>query len=97
MDNPTYPQEPHRHLCIMGNLTRRSPAKEKGRNQELALLLALSLEGQHPVTILTLATDGVDGPTDAAGAIVSSYYPKRTQTAHPTRALYTAKRQLSFS
>ena len=30
-----------------------------GRNQELALLLALSLEGQHPVTILTLATDGV--------------------------------------
>ena len=44
-----------------------------GRNQELALLLALSLEGQHPVTILTLATDGVDGPTDAAGAMVSSY------------------------
>lgn len=44
-----------------------------GRNQELALLLALSLEGQHPVTILTLATDGIDGPTDAAGAIVSSY------------------------
>ena len=44
-----------------------------GRNQELALLLALSLEGQHPVTILTLATDGLDGPTDAAGAIVSSY------------------------
>ena len=44
-----------------------------GRNQELALLLALSLEGQHPVTILTLATDGVDGPNDAAGAMVSSY------------------------
>ena len=44
-----------------------------GRNQELALLLALSLEGQHPVTILSLATDGIDGPTDAAGAIVSSY------------------------
>ena len=44
-----------------------------GRNQELALFLALSLEGQHPVTILTLATDGIDGPTDAAGAIVSSY------------------------
>lgn len=43
-----------------------------GRNQELALHLALSLEGQHPVSILTLATDGVDGPTDAAGALVSS-------------------------
>ena len=44
-----------------------------GRNQELALLLALSLEGRHPVSLLTLATDGVDGPTDAAGAVVSSY------------------------
>ena len=44
-----------------------------GRNQELALLLALSLEGQHPVSILTLATDGIDGPTDAAGALVTSY------------------------
>jgi hydroxypyruvate reductase/glycerate 2-kinase len=39
----------------------------------LALLLALSLEGQHPVSVLSLATDGVDGPTDAAGALVSSY------------------------
>ena len=29
-----------------------------GRNQELALLLALSLEGQHPVTILTLQPMG---------------------------------------
>jgi hydroxypyruvate reductase/glycerate 2-kinase len=44
-----------------------------GRNQELALLLALSLEGQHPVSILTFATDGIDGPTDAAGALVTSY------------------------
>jgi hydroxypyruvate reductase/glycerate 2-kinase len=44
-----------------------------GRNQHLALLLALSLEGQHPVSVLSLATDGVDGPTDAAGALVSSY------------------------
>lgn len=44
-----------------------------GRNQHLALLLALSLEGQHPVSVLSLATDGVDGPTDAAGALVNSY------------------------
>ena len=53
-----------------------------GRNQELALLLALSLEGQHPVTILTLATDGVDGPTDAAGAIVSSYTTLNARKQH---------------
>lgn len=38
-----------------------------GRNQELALAAALALDG-WPVGILALATDGVDGPTDAAGA-----------------------------
>lgn len=43
-----------------------------GRNQELALMAAISLEGQHPVSLLSLATDGRDGPTDAAGAIVTS-------------------------
>jgi len=41
-----------------------------GRNQELALAAAISLESWKKVTIVTLATDGTDGPTDAAGAIV---------------------------
>ncbi|MCW3978170.1 MAG: glycerate kinase [Candidatus Bathyarchaeota archaeon] len=40
-----------------------------GRNQELALSAALEIEGLDAV-ITTLATDGIDGPTDAAGAIV---------------------------
>ena len=53
-----------------------------GRNQELALLLALSLEGQHPVTILSLATDGIDGPTDAAGALVNSYTTLNARKQH---------------
>lgn len=43
-----------------------------GRNQHLALNAALSIEGQHPVSLLSFATDGIDGPTDAAGAIVNS-------------------------
>ncbi|MCH2451000.1 MAG: DUF4147 domain-containing protein [Gracilimonas sp.] len=43
-----------------------------GRNQELALNAALSIEGQHDISLLSFATDGVDGPTDAAGAIVNS-------------------------
>lgn len=43
-----------------------------GRNQELALIAAISIEGQHDISLLSLATDGVDGPTDAAGAIINS-------------------------
>ncbi|MFD2532776.1 glycerate kinase type-2 family protein [Gracilimonas halophila] len=43
-----------------------------GRNQELALNAAISIEGQHDISLLSLATDGVDGPTDAAGAIINS-------------------------
>jgi glycerate 2-kinase len=41
-----------------------------GRNQELALAYALEIEGISGVTLLSAGTDGTDGPTDAAGAIV---------------------------
>lgn len=40
-----------------------------GRNQEFALALAPLIAGQ-PVSVLSAGTDGVDGPTDAAGAFV---------------------------
>ncbi|MEQ8524786.1 DUF4147 domain-containing protein [Gracilimonas sp.] len=43
-----------------------------GRNQELALNAAVSIEGQHTISLLSFATDGVDGPTDASGAIIDS-------------------------
>ncbi len=39
-----------------------------GRNQELALGAAMKIEGLDAV-IAALATDGIDGPTEAAGAI----------------------------
>jgi glycerate 2-kinase len=48
-----------------------------GRNQELALAAAIGLEeygaGSDPTgaIVVTLATDGNDGPTDAAGGIVT--------------------------
>lgn len=42
-----------------------------GRNQELALAAAIALDGCPQATIVTFATDGEDGLTDAAGAIVS--------------------------
>jgi len=39
-----------------------------GRNQELALAAAVELEGNRQVAVLAAGTDGIDGPTDAAGA-----------------------------
>jgi len=40
-----------------------------GRNQEVALASALSIDGMEDVVVLAGGTDGNDGPTDAAGAI----------------------------
>jgi len=42
-----------------------------GRNQELALAAALALDGVPNVLLAALGTDGTDGPTDAAGAVVT--------------------------
>jgi glycerate-2-kinase len=42
-----------------------------GRNQELALSAAVALDGWPDRLILTLATDGEDGPTPAAGAWIT--------------------------
>ncbi|MFN3479443.1 MAG: glycerate kinase [Thermodesulfovibrionales bacterium] len=41
-----------------------------GRNMELALSFAMEIEGTDRITLLSAGTDGTDGPTDAAGAIV---------------------------
>jgi glycerate 2-kinase len=50
-----------------------------GRNQELALGAVVDLAGLTDVLLLTLATDGGDGPTDAAGAAVSGATLARAQ------------------
>lgn len=41
-----------------------------GRNQELALAFAAEIEGLAGASLLSAGTDGTDGPTDAAGAVV---------------------------
>jgi hydroxypyruvate reductase len=51
-----------------------------GRNQEVALAAALAMEGTAGAALLSAATDGIDGPTDAAGAIVTG------ETARSMRA-----------
>lgn len=60
-----------------------------GRAQTLALAAALALERDVGITIAALATDGVDGPTDAAGAIIDGRTAGRSRGAgvDPTAAL----------
>ncbi len=52
-----------------------------GRNQEAALAAAIELEGIRGVSMLTLATDGSDGNTDAAGALVDGETIRRAREA----------------
>jgi glycerate-2-kinase len=42
-----------------------------GRNQELALALAVNLRDVKGFVAASMGTDGIDGPTDAAGAVVT--------------------------
>jgi glycerate 2-kinase len=68
-------------LCIVagGETTVRVVGGGRGgRNQEFALAMAPGLAGA-PVTILSAGTDGIDGPTDAAGAFVDGTTLARAQ------------------
>ncbi len=48
-----------------------------GRNQEAALSAAIELEGRGETVFAAFGTDGVDGPTPAAGAIVDGQTVER--------------------
>ncbi|MCW3996146.1 MAG: glycerate kinase [Candidatus Bathyarchaeota archaeon] len=50
-----------------------------GRNQELALSAALNLNDAEECVIASFNTDGLDGPTDLAGAIVDGYTLRRAR------------------
>ncbi|MFH1446263.1 MAG: DUF4147 domain-containing protein, partial [Chloroflexota bacterium] len=48
-----------------------------GRNQDLAINAVPFLDGLKSCVLITLATDGEDGPTDAAGAVVTGFSAKK--------------------
>jgi len=66
-------QEERRRCCLVagGETTVTVHGDGVGaRNLELALAAALTLRGARGITLATLATDGIDGSSDAAGAWV---------------------------
>ncbi len=65
-------------LVIGGETTVTVKGRGKGgRNQEVALAAAEGIDGCPGVTVVSFATDGQDGPTDAAGAVADGNTLKR--------------------
>jgi len=50
-----------------------------GRNQEIALSAALKIYGMEGIAIASLSTDGIDGPTEAAGALADGQTISRSK------------------
>jgi glycerate 2-kinase len=71
-------RERGRPLCVVasGETTVTLPlsgqAGKGGRNQEFALAASAGLRDLGACVLASVGTDGIDGPTDAAGAIVDS-------------------------
>ncbi len=75
---------PPQHAFLLGGETTVTLTGSGlgGRNLETALAAAISLAGHERVALASLATDGEDGPTDAAGAIVTGGTAVRAEQAN---------------
>lgn len=91
-----------RPVAVIGGgetTVRVRPGGRGGRSQQLALAAAIALAGE-PGVVLAAGTDGVDGPTTAAGACVdgdsaararaSGFDPERTLEATDSNPLLAA-------
>ena len=68
-----------------------------GRNQEIGLVAALNLQakGLRDVVVASAGTDGTDGPTDAAGAVVDGGTIYRIEEAAEGEVCLSGKEALS--
>lgn len=62
-----------------------------GRNQHLALSVVKRLQSIPGITLLSAGTDGTDGPTDAAGAVVDSGTINHAKSYHADPERYLAE------
>ncbi len=76
----SYPVEPPAVILSGGETTVTVVGDGRGgRNQELVLSAAIDIKGHHGVVMASIGTDGVDGVTDAAGAVVDAHTMERAK------------------
>lgn len=71
-------------VLIAGGETTVTITDERGRggrNQEFALAAALKITRSENIVVASIGTDGTDGPTDIAGAIVDGYTLDQAESA----------------
>ncbi|HAZ31294.1 MAG TPA: glycerate kinase [Dehalococcoidia bacterium] len=81
---------PRPALLLLGGETTVSVKGDGigGRNQELVLSAAPGIAGLDTVAIVSFSTDGVDGPTDAAGAVADGFTIRRAEQLGLDPVLY---------
>ncbi|HUE97682.1 MAG TPA: glycerate kinase [Anaerolineales bacterium] len=83
-----------RPFCLVAGgettVTLRGDGKG-GRNQELALAAVNELAGLKDVMLITFATDGDDGPTDAAGAVATGESVRRAESLGLEAAVHLSR------
>jgi glycerate 2-kinase len=88
-----------RPTCVIaiGETTVTLPSNHGlgGRNQELALAAVEPLDSVGECLLIALATDGEDGPSEAAGAVVNGSTAARARTLGMLAADYLARHDSS--
>ncbi len=87
-------QKANRPFCLLagGETTVTLKGRGKGgRNQELAIGGVEMLDGLKDVALVSLATDCEDGPTDAAGAVVTGESARRAKSLGMSAADYLSQ------